>query len=196
MIDDKDSSESTLRLILWKSLEQYSTPDLLDLVEDPDYIVRTAAAKQLHFRPEASVFAKAVSLMSARDFFKREIGAFILGQLGTPDMPYRNQSIPLLVQLFTDRSADVRAAAVASIGHLGSGKIHFNDDRLLDKIVALSRDKSPGVRCCCAVALMSFATSPKVIETLELLLKDKNGDVIEWAQASLELHSERASPPN
>lgn len=79
MIDDKDISDSTLRFILWRALQSYSTQELLDLLLDVDPIVRTAAAKQLHLRSEPSIFNKVCELSSNERDEVREISAFVMG---------------------------------------------------------------------------------------------------------------------
>lgn len=190
MIDDKDITDSTLRFILWKALREYPTNELLELLEDEDMIVRTSAAKQLQLRPEEDVYHATVQLVEAQKEYKREISAFVLGQLGTPKFPYKDKSIPILTRLFDDSSADVRATAVSSIGHLGSEKIH-HDDMLLDKVIKLSIDQNEDVRLCCAYALALFIKSQKVIDALKKLLSDSSNDVKEWAELSMDIITSR-----
>lgn len=191
MIDDKDSTNSSLRYILWKALHEYSTDELLKLLEDNDVIVRTSAAKQLHLRSEENIFHSVSHLCSnTQDDYKREIGAFVLGQLGTPIFPYKNKSVGILMRLLDDSSSDVRSAAVSAIGHLGAEE-YFNDQNILEKIIKLSNDNNDDVRVCCAYSLASFIKSERVVNTLKRLLKDPSNDVREWAKLSIELISTR-----
>ena len=189
MIDDKDLSESTLRFIVWEALKNYSTDELLTLVEDEDPIVRTSAAKQLHFRPDKKVFEKSIDLISSAKDYEREIGAFLLGQLGTPNHPYKMQSFPYLVRLMSDTSSEVRASAVAAIGHLGSSN-PIDDNNLLNCVIQLAEDKCSDVRFCCAFALASF-NSDDARKALNSLIADRCKIVRDWAKTSLEIIHER-----
>ncbi|MDH5668541.1 MAG: hypothetical protein OEY86_11065, partial [Nitrospira sp.] len=77
MIDAKDITDSTLRLILWNALKKYSTKRLSELLYDTDHIVRTSAAKQLHLRGTRAVYKKAADLCRQELDYLREIGVFI-----------------------------------------------------------------------------------------------------------------------
>jgi len=192
MIDDKDLSESTLRFILWEALKNYPTNQLLSLIEDEDPIVRTSAAKQLHFRPDDKVFEKAANLIFSGKDYEREIAAFLLGQLGTPNHPYKIKSFPYLIRLMSDVSSEVRASAVAAIGHLGAGTL-IDDNNILDHVIQLTKDKCSDVRFCCAFALASF-NSDDARKTLNHLITDRSKRVRDWAKTSLEIIHERQRP--
>lgn len=190
MIDNKDLSESTLRFILWEALGTYSTPALLKLLDDDDYIVRTAAAKQLQRRSEEIVFETAKAKTTDQKAYKREIGAFLLGQLGSPNLPYKSQSIHALLRLLEDSDSEVRAASVAALGHLGS-VIPFDDEKILNKSLMLLNDSSDEVRVCLAFALGSFLKTENLVSALTTLRRDTNKDVVEWASTSLEIITTR-----
>ena len=189
MIDDKDLSESTLRFILWETLKNYPTNQLLSLIEDEDPIVRTSAAKQLHFRPDDKVFEKAVNLVFSNKDYEREIAAFLLGQLGTPDHPYKIKSFPYLIKLMNDELSEVRASAVAAIGQLGTGTL-IDDNNILDHIIKLTKDKCSDVRFCCAFALSSFKKD-NARKALNYLTSDRSKIVRDWAKTSLKIIHER-----
>lgn len=192
MIDDKDLSESTLRFIIWEALKNYPTDELLNLIEDEDPIVRTSAAKQLHFRPNKKVFEKSINLVSSKKDYEREIGAFLLGQLGTPNHPYKMQSFSYLVRLMSDASSEVRASAVAAIGHLGANT-PIDDNNILNCVIQLAKDKCSDVRFCCAFALASF-NSDDARKVLNDLIADHCKIVRDWAKISLEIIDERQAP--
>lgn len=181
MIDPLDSSESTLRLILWRALSSYSVEDLLPLLLDGDAIVRTAAAKQLHVRPNQAVFKHVSSLCDHQSDDAREIGAFVLGQLGTPVMPFRARSIPILIGLLEgDSSADVRAAATGALGHLAADEANRN-------LLHAAGDRSAGVRACVAFALGRLTYVDEVGKALKRLARSRNPEVRDWSLLSLEL---------
>ena len=85
--------------------------------------------------------------------------------------------------LFDDDS-DVRAAAVAAFGHLGTYDIH---DFIEDQLVAMVTDESEKVRESLAYTLGSSSGSEKVIEALTCLLNDNSEGVRSWAATGIEL---------
>lgn len=179
MIDGKDLSDSELRLVLWKALRKYPTKELLRLLELKETILRTAAAKELHFRPTKAVLKNAINLCSSRLSVHREIGAFVLGQLGTPKMPFRNASIPILVKLLlTDKAVSVRAAAAAALGHLRASKAKI-------ELMRSSSDSNDSVRTTVAYALGSIRRDKDVLRALQNLAKDPHEDVRSWARLGL-----------
>jgi HEAT repeat protein len=190
MVDDIDLSDSTLRLILWKALKSYSTSELTELLSDEDYIVRTAVAKQLHLRPSRDVFVKAIELCKSDVVYKREIAAFLLGQLGTPEFPYKNDSTFELTNLISDDSYEVRAAAICALGHLFGSDL-LEDERSISKILSAANDESDDVRISCAFSLSLLPKSEIVMTTLDQLSQDKNEEVRSWADTSREIIEDR-----
>jgi hypothetical protein len=181
MLDRKDASESTLRLILWKALESYPTNELCELLSDPDPIVRTSAAKQLHLRADPSILRYGMELCTREKAYLREIGAFVLGQLGTPKFPFRSEAIGVLARLLSrDRSAIVRSAAAAALGHLGA-------DEAKQVLLKLTKDQSQSVRLSIAFALGRVSANDAVRNALRRLTRDRNQEVREWARLSQEL---------
>lgn len=179
LLDNKDLSDSTLRLILWKALQEYSTDDLCELLLDSDVVVRTAAAKQLHFRPEPGVLQTAIKLCAAEKAYLREIGAFLLGQLGTPAMPFRTETIPLLSSLVSgDRAPSVRSAAAAVLGDLRASEAS-------EVLLNAARDPSAAVRLSVAIAFGLMAQHSEVTAALRKLARDRDKNVREWAKLGL-----------
>lgn len=180
MIDPVDTSESTLRYVVWKALEDLPDATLLEYAQDDDVILSTLAAKTLHFRASANVFASAVELCAASKAHAREIGCFILGQLGTPEMPFALDSFDVLVRAAEDDpDEDVRATAIAAMGHLKHG-------RFLLHLIAAASDPSPVIRSSAAFALAGFQSS-EAAAALARLADDPDEDTREWALLGLEL---------
>lgn len=116
-----DRPGHSLRLLVFQALERYPTTSLFPLLLDRDPIVRTAVARCLQMRPEIELtYAEVKNLTVHRKSQAREIAAFVLGQLGTPNMPLRYECIPILERLCKDRSPEVRISALAALGHLNS----------------------------------------------------------------------------
>jgi HEAT repeat protein len=187
MIDDADFGQSTLKLLAYQALKAYSTDALHKLLDDPDVVVRSAVARELQIRGNESTFDVLQRLANdARDFV-REISAFTLGQLGTPNFPFRVPTIPMLCKLANDESEDVRAAALAALGHLSAHEA-------MSTIIRGTRDASAVVRACAAGALGRTGASDESLMALRQLLDDPNDDVRDWAALSFELLSDSQVP--
>jgi hypothetical protein len=63
MIDKKDSSSSTLRLLAGEALKNWNTKAVLKLLSDEDYIVRTAAAREV--APQVTMMSFVTTAMKA-----------------------------------------------------------------------------------------------------------------------------------
>lgn len=188
MIDDIDASSSTLRMLLSQALKTWKIEALHNLLSDDDHVVRTAVARELHMRGEEKTFQKSKELANDKKKYLREIAAFTLGQLGTPDYPYREQSIPILMILLKDRSAEVRAAAVAGLGHLCYENMPQDVE---ESIILLSNDKNTVVRECTAYALGNSSGDAQSIRTLDKLLNDNDEGVRSYAKLGMEIIKDR-----
>lgn len=178
MIDDKDLSESTLRLLASQALKKWPDKAVINILTDDDYVVRTLAARELHMRRDNEIFAKIVELSHSEKPEVREICAFVLGQLGTPDMPFKEQAVPDLLRLLTDNNVDVRAASAAAIGHaFVSGMPNSVEKALYDA----ANDSESLVRCCVASALGSAENITEARKVLNILAKDADQKVREYA---------------
>lgn len=186
MIDEKDSSSSTLRLLVREALKSWTTKAVLKLLSDEDYIVRTAAARELHMRDDDEIFSYLEKIASSQKTYEREIGAYTLGQLATPTRVYRELSLPILIGLIKDQDSDVRAAATAALGHL-----YFRDmpSSVEQCLIALLDDESIDVRCCVAMSLGSASNVDLARKALAQLGKDKNTEVRSHAKLGLDLLS-------
>lgn len=182
MIDDLDASSSTLRLLVSDSLKKWTSDALLGLLNEDDVIVRTASARELQVRGGHEIFEKILPLIKDQKPEKREISAFILGQLGTPKMPFKEKSFPALVLLAEDESPDVRSATAAAFGHLCYEGMPAEIESCLIKLCS---DDDINVRACAAYALGNSSGSQEVRELLARLLKQQ--DVREYAELGLEI---------
>lgn len=170
-----DEPGSSLRVLVSQALRSYPTRVLNTFLDDKNTVVRTAAARELQSRGEVESFEFAVSLLSDRRAYMREIGVFILGQLGTPDYPYKDASIDLIAErLSLDKSQMVRASAAAALGHLKASS-------KLDILIYAASDESANVRACAAFALTRMKRRPKAREALCALRNDENPEVRCWA---------------
>ena len=188
MISEFDASSSTLHLLVWQALRTYTIDALLALLEDKDHIVRTAVARELQTRGGVKVFEIALARCDDPGADAREIGAFILGQLGTPDFPFRSQSIPRLVDLaISDLSSEVRAAAVAALGHLRAVEAK-------DALFKAAHDISADVRAMAAVSIGGLGATTDVLQVLDELIHDEVNEVREWAELGLDIATGSEQP--
>jgi len=135
-----DRNGESLRMLVWTGLKQFPTQALFQFLSDPNVIVRTATARELQIRGGKRVFETTRQLLASDKKNMRELGAFILGQLGTPKRPFKKQSTNLLLGILRSESnATVRATAICSLGDLHA-------IRAIKIIVAFANDPSPSVR--------------------------------------------------
>jgi hypothetical protein len=180
MIDD-EVPNSTVKLLVFEALRSYPSDALPPMLEDEDTIVRTAVARELQVRGERRAFDHVLLRCDDVRDFVREIAAFTLGQFGTPTYPFRMESIPRLADLAVhDPSFEVRATAVASLGHLHA-------EESMQVLLDSANDPEADVRGMAAVSLGRLGPLPEVVETLDTLLSDPSSEVREWAQLGLEL---------
>ena len=179
MIDDANLQDSTLRLLVYQALKQYSTEALLPMLSDSDVIVKSAVARELQRRGGDDVFNTALALAQNVRHESREIAAFVLGQLGTPELPYRDRSIPVLKRLLSDNYYEVRSTAVSALGHLAASEV-------IDDVIALATDMESEVRESVAFALGFLGPTSRSLEVLNKLKEDQSRDVREWAEFALE----------
>lgn len=192
MIDDFDSSTSTIRLLVSQALKEWPVEGLLRLLYDDDVIVRTGAARELQIRGGDEVFHKVLQYLDDASENVREISAFTLGQLGTPDYPFRKESISALLRLAPDSSGAVRASVAAAIGHLCYESMPSEAE---DVLLHLAKDPDTDVRACAAYALGNATDSPRVATALSELERDLDDEVRSYAELGQELVDEKRATP-
>lgn len=184
MIDDGIANGSIDSLV-FQALQLYEDSALVQFLYDENSIVHSAAARELQIRGSKIAFDAAIELIEQPDAKLRDIGCFMLGQIGK-DRPFKAQSIPLLVKhLSADESADVRAQCAAALGHLKA-------DEAAPTLIVAAREESVDVRASVAAAIGHLTPSPALRELLRVLLTDKDNEVREWAEFSEEIYSEKA----
>lgn len=172
MIDSLDASASLLRLLVSEGLKSWSSEALVEAAQDKSVIVRTAAVRELHARPDVdTIFGWAVSLVSSPKAETREIAAFLMGQLGSPAMPKREASYPYLTEMLDDKDEGVRASAASAIGHLSYQDMPQFVER---RLVTCARDRSKHVRAAVAYALGNSSGTGEAFAALQLLLRDQH----------------------
>ena len=184
--------ESYDRLV-WKGINSSSIEEIYGFLIDVDYRVRTLASQVVQIEyPTKKSFQKAKKMTKSKKWEHREIGAYILGQLGTPKTPFIKQSLPILVNLFDDKNEDVISSAISSVGHLLIDANLPYDKKLAKKIIKFAKHKNPAIRVSVMFALASFEYTKDIKKCLKKVLKkDKNREVREWAELAIEILEDR-----
>lgn len=185
MIDVLDASDDPLRLAVARGVRLYDEDELFACLTDTQPVLRTAAARALHARASRPVFDRVLPLTGHARHDMREIAAFILGQLGTADRPFAQESFPALGRLLDDAYWEVRRAAVGAIGSL-SEPGRQAPRAVRDRVLALATDAAPDVRTSVSVALGTI-DDPQARVCLERLLEDEDRRVREDAQLGLDI---------
>lgn len=176
MIDlGTDEPGHSLHTLVYKALKSCKLRELLALLRDKTSLVRSAAARELQGRGGRTTFLEACKFLDSKRVNDREIAAFLLGQLGYPDMPFKTESVPLLqIALANDASANVRTAAAAALGHLRAKES-------LGALIAAAKDEAADVRIAVAFALYMLPRGRRSRACLAELARDEDEDVREWA---------------
>ena len=115
-----DENGHSLKLLLHLAIQQASPDAVFRFANDQDAIVRAIAARRLATDKllEERAYRFALELSDDPKSKRRELSAYLLGQIGTPKYPYKTESVAILEKLAKDRSAAVRGAAIVALGHL------------------------------------------------------------------------------
>ena len=165
-----------------RRLRQLSTSSLLEQLNGPQRNARFSAARELHLRGGGDVFLQGAQLCGSADAIDRELGAYLLGQLGTPKRPYKGESELILLKLaLRDEESAVRAAAVTAMAHLDSTE-------LFATCASCAEDGSPEVRASVAFGLGRLRDPRSQIDALLLkLTHDTESIVRDWAAFSFSM---------
>ena len=180
--------------LAWKGMELSDINELFDFLRDSDYRVRTLAAQAIQMKfATKDTFNRVLRMINSNNIINKEIGAYILGQLGTPKMPFAQDSLPELYKLLDNNEEDdVLVSAISSIGHI----LSYRQDLLpipndfIDKIIFFSKVSNPDIRIATAMTLASIGNINKVQEAIKKLLNDENQEVQEWAEVANEILSD------
>lgn len=117
----------------------------------------------------------AVRLCRGECEIEQRIGCDILGQLGAPDLPFRDESVgPVLSVLRRAGDIETRRWAITALGQIG-------DERAALDVLRYVADPEPSMRLTVAMALPGFRKTPDVLTALIGLTRDSDEDVRDWA---------------
>jgi HEAT repeat protein len=180
MLDSDHDNQKLSRYFVQKGMSDLSPAQLIDLLTQDDPIVRSSAGFLLHLSGGNSEdFDRIAALATHADAHVREVAAYVLGQFGTPDYPFRVASVPLLSRMTRDSNDEVRVSAISALGHL-------RGDDAWEAILSAVADPSPDVRSVVALLLEFLDGSERSVAALRALAGDLNSDVRAAAAESLD----------
>lgn len=182
-----ETDQDDRALLLFEHMRQKPLGELWEIIAQGGSDEKHAAAMELQSRGGDTNFQKALEFCRSPDPLVRDKGAFILGQLGTPERPYSEQSAPVLINLLeNDPDEGVRASAAYALGHLGN-------PIAVPQLLVNTKHRSAEIRLGVAFALCSF-DGQNVVDALITLSSDSDRDVRDWATAGLGTFLELDSP--
>ena len=90
--------------------------------------------------------------------------------------------------MLNDKSKQVIATVITSIGHLWSYTKMAKDEEIIKKIIKFTKDKNPNIRIS-SVMTLSVLYNDNNIEVIikDIMNNDENCEVQEWAEVALEI---------
>jgi HEAT repeat protein len=173
------------------SVNELMTIGLQEVADENEALERSwRAIHELHRRGGIEVLQAARRLLSSDVPMERALGCAVLGQLGGPDRPYGEESVPALLDL-ADREPDamVLSYTTAALGHL-------EDTRARDTLLRLSRHADSRVRFNVTIALTSCIgrndegdlDDVEALATLIAMTLDEDDDVRDWVTFAVGQH--------
>jgi HEAT repeat protein len=180
MLDDDDNMSLPSRYYLRQRMSELPAAELVKLLSSDDVIARTVAGMCLHLAGGTQETHSAIlDLASNEAAYVREVAAYTLGQFGTPDYPFRSESLPVLSRLAdVDESDEVRLAATVAIMHLGGPDA-------AGRILRAAKDPSADIRRAAAWWLDLIDPTAETRSALADLCLDADPDVRREAEESV-----------
>jgi HEAT repeat protein len=152
-----------------------STEELIDrALRETDEVARWKLICSLHRRATQGVFEAVRSLCESSNPVQKTLGADVLGQLGAPDLPFREQSITILLKIVDEENDPVALqAAVMALGRM-------EDARALQRLLALKNHPDEDIRFAVVHGLLGIEGQDTISALIELS-NDVDEDVRNWA---------------
>ena len=144
---------------------------------DPESQQAWHAIRVMHVRGSEREYEAARQLCESDKAVERELGVHILGQLGSQNIAFLEESLPLLFARLDDPAEDVIAAAGFALGHR-------RDPRAIPRLIRLKDHTNPDIRFG-VVCGISGHDNEAAVEVLIALCADPDRDVRNWATFGL-----------
>ncbi|MFT3960593.1 hypothetical protein [Propionivibrio sp.] len=183
-------AEFDLHILAWQRVRELTNAELLCFIRSKNTQVRDLIIREFHVRPSREVLEIALSLVNEKKAVARAAGYLILGQLGSPDRPFRNDSIPAIMKgIESEKLPSVRCAIAYAIGHLAPPKI-FHEQIIVGFLRYLDT-KNRSLQEAVAFAVAGLSPSDRLNQLIEVLLADGDQDIREWVEIGLEASKHR-----
>jgi len=188
------NAESDLYILAWQRVKQLTNAELLCFVRSKNALVRDLVIREFHVRPSRDVLEIALSLLHEKKAIARAAGYLILGQLGSPDRPFRDDSMPPILRgIESEKSPSVRCAIAYAIGHLVPPRPFH--EQIIGGLLRFLDAKEKSLSVSIAFAIAGLSLSDRLDQLMKRLLADGDQDVREWVEISLESIKEREEGP-
>lgn len=174
-------------------LPDHSIADLIQLaLEQMDFdgeiSFRSSALAALHLRRESADVFEAIQRLRTSEIPKeRALFADVLGQLGTPERPYRDETVTMLLDMLQHETDPwVLESIGVAFGHL-------DDPRAIEPVARLKNHPDKDVRFGVVLAMSGYEID-LAINTLIELSRDTDTDVRDWATFGLGSQIELDTP--
>ncbi len=166
-------------------LPEHSIDDLIQLalvqtdLEDEEIPYHTEALSILRWhRDPTAVFESARRLRTSENAKERALFADILGQLGSPELPFREETVVALLDMLQhETQTDILYSIGVALGHL-------DDPRAIEPLVGLRNHPHEDVRFGVVLGLLGHE-NPLAVNALIELSRDSDRDVKDWATFGL-----------
>src|SRR5581483_9093861 len=156
------------------------------LTEADEEVVREAIM-EMHMRGGRDVFEHACRLCASPEARERRVGADILGQLGTPNHTFPEETLSILLSMLEqEQEPKVLNSIAVALGHR-------HDPQAIEPLARLKNHQDEGVRFGVVFGLMGHEDA-LAIQTLMELSTDTDVDVRDWATFGLGSQIEADTP--
>lgn len=132
----------------------------------------------LQVRGNWEVFVTAQQLCKSNNSKEKNLGIDILGQLGTPERTFPDESLEILLQLLEgEKDSTILSAIGIALGHI-------HDSRAIKPLVKLKNHPCADVRYGVTFGISGYEDT-EAIQTLIELSSDEDTDVRNWATFGL-----------
>ena len=171
---------------LYNQCKKLNDDELFRLLDDHNSLKRISSARVLQLRGGQDAVRLVIEFCSDKNYIRRDIGAFILGQIKICKKCEDNVFNILNNMALNDKSACVRATAIESTAQRCK-KNPIYSPKIVEQSQITAFDKSTNVRRATAFAI-SVINDKATIPLLINLLKDPNGDVRNWAAFAININ--------
>ncbi|GDD73679.1 lyase [Escherichia coli] len=171
---------------LYNQCKKLNDDELFSLLDNRNSLKRISSARVLQLRGGQDAVRLAIEFCADKNYIRRDIGAFILGQIKVCKKCEDSVFNILKKMALNDKSACVRATAIESTAQRCK-KNPIYSPKIVEQSQITAFDKSANVRRATAFAI-SVINDKETIPLLINLLKDPNGDVRNWAAFAININ--------